>query len=439
VAQIFPFNGVRYNQNLGPDLLKVLCPPYDIINPQMQYELYNSNPHNFVRIEFNAESAQDNSQENRYSRAAAAIASWLADGILKQDNSPALYCHLHTFEAQGKNYRRYNLIARVKLEEWDTRIIRPHENIIPRAKSDRIKMLQTTHSNTSEVLAMYEDTHKVVSSILADQGKMAPIINTLDYAGQRHQVWALNQPSDIKEIQQVIEGQPLYIADGHHRYDSALTYRRDMVSRAGASSGLEGFNFVMMALLDFKDPGLLILPTHRLLKGLNPAIFAFLKSKLNGYFDIESLEIGSPDLWGKVDSLMTGIKPDMQKVRLAIYGLEAGKLSILTSRDIAAAEHVIAGTHSQIYKRLDVSLVDHVILDSLLGFVKDQDEGALMYTHDRKEAIDRVDKGEFQLAFILNPVRADTIKVIADARDRMPRKSTYFYPKSPAGLVFYKW
>jgi uncharacterized protein (DUF1015 family) len=438
VAQIFPFNGVRYNLQRANDLSKVLCPPYDIISPQQQEQFEKSDPYNFVKIEFNPEMPGDSSLDNRYTRAVANITNWLRDGILIRDERPAIYAHNHYFHYQGKTRQRLNLIGRIKLEEWETRAVRAHENIIPRAKSDRVNMLHACQANTSEVLSMYEDPQKVIPSILEANEKTAPIIDSEDYLGDRHRLWPITKASEIKKIQEVIDSQPLYIADGHHRYDSALSYRRDR-ARAGTSTGLEGFNYVMVALLDFKDPGLLILPTHRLLKGVNPALFSLLKSKLLGYFEIQSIDINAADLWKKVDSLLVGLKPDMPSVRLAVYGLEAGQLSVLTLRDLARVERAIAGTHSQLYKKLDVSLVDHVILDNILGFVRDRDENALIYTHDRQEALSRVQNGEYQLAFILNPVGPEIIKGIADAADRMPRKSTYFYPKSPAGLVFYKW
>jgi uncharacterized protein (DUF1015 family) len=439
VAQILPFNGIRYNPQMVPDLSKVLCPPYDIISPLQQQQLVRSDPYNFVKIEFNPEASGDSPTDNRYTRALANIHDWLASGILARDETPAIYAHVHGFRHQGRQLQRTNLIGRIKLEEWDTRLVRPHENIIPRAKSDRMNMLRACAANTSEVLSMYEDSQQIVPAILESSQKLAPIVDTLDYQGDSHRLWSITAPSELQAIQQLIESQPLYIADGHHRYDSALTHRREMLSKSDASSGLEGFNYVMMALLDFKDPGLLILPTHRLLKGLDPALLGLLKSKLLGYFEIQSIDINAPDLWKKVDSLLVGLKPDMQSAKLAVFGLEPGRLSILSVRDAARTERVIAGKHSQLYKKLDVSLVDHVILDTLFGFVKDRDEGALIYTHDREEALDRVKRGEYQLAFILNPVSPAIIKGIADAADRMPRKSTYFYPKSPAGLVFYKW
>jgi uncharacterized protein (DUF1015 family) len=439
VAQIFPFNGIRYNPQIAGDLCRTLCPPYDIISPAQQAGFLKASPYNFINIEFNPEKPEDSAEENRYTRAAANIADWLKREVLVRDEAAAIYAHLHTFKLEGRPLARWNLIGRVKLEEWERRAVRPHENIIPRAKSDRVNMLRYCQANTSEVLSMYEDPHKIVPAILNRYSSVPPVIDLQDYAGEGHQVWAISREDDLQQIQKLVEAQPLYIADGHHRYDSALTVGRELLARTADASGLEGFNYVMMALMDFKDPGLQILPTHRLLRGLEQTKLSLLKSKLLAYFEIQSLDAAAPDVWESASSILAGEKSGKPAAGLVLFGLEPDKLSVLTVRDQAAVERVIAGTHSQLYKRLDVSLVDHVILDSLLSFIRDRDPEALIYTHDREDAIRRVKQREYQLAFILGKVKPETIKGIADAADRMPRKSTYFYPKSPAGLVFYKW
>lgn len=439
MAEIRPFRGVRYNQQIISDLSAVICPPYDIITPQLQDELYQCSEYNFVRIEYNRELPQDNAQDNRYTRSAASIARWLEDGIFKFDSRPSFYIHQHSFTCQGRQYKRNNIMACIRLEEWEKKVIRPHENIIPRAKSDRLSLLWACQANTSPILAMFEDPRQIISFALTAQEVHPPLINVVDQFGERHRVWAVTQPEVIRQIQEVIADQPLYIADGHHRYDSALTYCREMVSRSSSYTGEEGYNFALASLVDFADPGLLILPPHRLLRGISRSLLNGLESQLRAFFDIEELPLNLPDLWQKVDSLLSGMKPDMERVRLAVFGLETDRLLILTLREIEAVNRLMPAFHVDLYKKLDVSLVDHVILEKLLAFDKDKEEKALIYCYDRMEALRRVEDREYQLAFLLNPVRPELIRSIADAGDRMPRKSTYFYPKSPAGLVFYKW
>jgi len=439
MAEIRPFRGIRYNQQNIPDLAKVICPPYDIIDPQQQDELYDTNEFNFVKIEYNKETHQDTSEDNRYTRAASNIEKWLNQGILKYDAKPALYIYTHHFTCMEKQYLRQNIIACVRLEEWDKKMILPHENIIPKAKSDRLSMLRTCQCNTSPVLMMYEDPKRIISSLVKDVEKNNPVIDFVDTWNERHQLWMLNQMEAIREIQQVIAVQPLYIADGHHRYDSALTYKREKTAQSGNTTGEEPFNFAMTVLFDFVDPGLVILPTHRLLRGITSSAMDGLKSKLQQFFDIEEFPIDMPDVWSRVDALLTGLKPDMKQVRIAIFGLTTNMLSILTLRDRNAVNQLIPSSHGDLYKMLDVSLVDHIILDKILAFDKDKEEDALVYSHNRKEVVERVKKQQYQLAFILNPVKPEIIRGIADAGDRMPRKSTYFYPKSPSGLVFNKY
>jgi uncharacterized protein (DUF1015 family) len=439
MAEIRPFRGVRYNQKVIRNPKKVICPPYDIISPQQQDALYKSSEYNFVRIEYNRETPQDNGKDNRYTRAAANIWNWARQGVLIVDDSPAFYLHEHHFSCLGKQYKRQNIIAGVRLEEWDKKIIRPHENIIPKAKSDRMSMLYSCQANTSPVLAMYADPEKVISSVTADQKKNEPIIDFEDPWGERHEVRVVTQPEAIRKMQAEIAKQPLYIADGHHRYDSALTYKRERVARQGSTTGEEGFNFVMTSLIDFADPGMVILPTHRLVRGVPRATMNNWKSQLKLFFDIEEMPIDAPDIWQKVNSLLTGMKPDMQQIRLAVFGLDTDRMLILTLRDYKMVSQLMPASHGDLYKHLDVSLVDHIILEKLLGYDKDKENIGLAYTHERAEAINRVKSQEYQMSFILNPVHPEVIKGIADAGDRMPRKSTYFFPKSPAGLVFYKW
>ncbi len=439
MAEIRPFRGVRYNQNRIKDLAKVLCPPYDIISPGLQDELYHTSEFNFVRIEYNRELPQDTPQDNRYTRAQANLTGWLRQGILETEAAPALYLHLHYFTCQGKSYRRQNILAGVKLEEWETRIVRPHENIIPKAKSDRLSMLYTCQANTSPVLAMYEDPHDVIKLTLEEQEKKTPVIDFIDSWDERHQVWAVIQPEVVEIIQNEIARQALYIADGHHRYDSALTYKRERATQTKGYTGNEGFNFVLTSLIDFADPGLVILPTHRLVRGVSKAIMAALSSQLAAFFEIEKFALNDPIAWQKVDARLTGMTTEMRKVSLAVYGLEGDQIFILTLRDQKTADQLMPAFHGELYRKLDVSLVDHVILENLLALNKDKEKIVLAYNHDRQDCVSRVKDGEYQMTFILNPVGPQVIRAIADAGDRMPRKSTYFFPKSPAGLVVYKW
>ena len=432
MAEVYPFRGVRYNQKLVKDLADVICPPYDIISPQLQPELYHRSEYNFVRLEFSRELPQDTTTDNKYTRSAATLEQWLEQGVLVVDEAPAIYLHDHYFHYKGKEFRRRGIIARVRLQEWDEMIIRPHEGTLVEHKSDRLSLLWALQANTSPILALFMDKRRQISSLLAAQEQRQPIIS-LSGGGERHNVWVITEPEAINRLSSIFANQPLYIADGHHRYESALTYQREKRACSSPVSGDEAFNFVMMTLVDFADSGLLILPPHRLVRGISKATLSQLPTKLKSFFAVEELSLNTPDVWQQVDNLLAAGKTD--EVKLVFFGAAEGRLLILRLRDQAAASQLMPYFHSELYKKLDVSVLDHVILEKLLG-LGGGEETNIGYSYDMRDAVNRVLEQEYQLAFLLSPVKSAVIKAIADAGDRMPRKSTYFYPKAPAGLVF---
>ncbi len=432
MAEVFPFRGVRYNQSLINDWSAVICPPYDIITPQQQQELYLTSEYNFVRLELGRELPQDTINDNKYTRAAATLEQWLKQGIVEVDETPAIYLHDQYFTHQGREYKRRGIIARVRVEEWDRMVIRPHEGTIAEPRSDRLSLLWALQANTSPILALFEDREKQISSLLATQEQSKPLLSLKSVDGEGHNVWAITEPEVVNQIGSSLAGQPLYIADGHHRYESALAYQRERHASSPPALGNEAFNFVMMTLVDFSDPGLIILPPHRLIRGISKPILDELMAKLKVFFEIEELPLSMPGVWQQVDDLLTGTN----EIRLIFFGLAAERLFVLRLRDLAAVSQMIPYFHSELYKRLEVSIIDHVILEKLLALSSEKEKTSLTYSYDRPDAVNRVLNQEYQLAFLLSPVKAEVIKAIADAGDKMPRKSTYFYPKLPAGLVF---
>jgi len=430
MAEIRPFRAVYYNRSMVGNLSDVICPPYDIITPQLEEDLYKRNKYNFVRIEHNRQLLQDSDIDNRYSRSAAKLKQWLEQKVLITDKEPTIYIHDHYFNSQGKKYRRRGLIVRVKIEEWHKNIIRPHEGTLAEAKSDRINLLESIRANTSPIMTLYEDREKYVSSLLESQETNGLLISLEEDNNEKHEVWQIKEPQAVGDICDGFIDKALYIADGHHRYESALIYQRQLLASSSVSKADAAFNYVMMTLVDFNDPGLVILPPHRLLRGLPELKLAGLGDKLGPFFDIEYLPLNLHNLWQRVDGLMA----DKSRVKLILFGPDRQKLLILTLRDAATTDRMIPYFHSEIYKRLDVSIVDHVILEELLG-LSSEDEKKISYNYDRTDAVEAVLNQEYQLAFIVSPVEAKTIKEIADVGDRMPRKSTYFYPKLPSGLI----
>jgi len=432
VAEIRSFRGVHYNESLIKDLSAVICPVYDIISPQQQQELYLRSEYNFVRLELGRELPQDTATDNKYTRSAATLEQWLKQGVLEIDETPAIYLHDQYFTYQGREYKRRGIIARVRLEEWDKMVVRPHEGTLVEPKSDRVSLLWALQANTSPILALFEDREQQISSLLVAQERRKPLISVRDVDGESHNVWAITEPEVINEVSNSLAGQPLYIADGHHRYESALAYQQERRAYLSSLSGDEAFNFVMMTLIDFSDPGLLILPPHRLIRGISKSTLSELMPKLKVFFEIEELPLSTPGVWEQVDHLLT----ETNGVRLILFGLAVDRLFVLRLRDLAPVSQMMPYFHSELYKRLDVSIVDHIILENLLELDSGKEKALLAYSYDGLDAVNRVLVQEYQLALLISPVKVEVIKAVADVGDKMPRKSTYFYPKLPAGLIF---
>ena len=431
MADVLPFRGLRYNQALIKDISRVICPPYDIIPPALHEELLQRDEHNFIRIEDASSQPQDNQNDNKYTRAATVLQQWLKEGALQPEKQPAIYIDDHYFTLLGKRQMRRGIIARVRLEEWDKGIIKPHENVIAVHVSDRINVLRQVQVNTSPILTMYQDKRRELASLLEQQVSLPPVMDIVLPEGDRHVIRAIIDPAVVQQITKYFANQVLYIADGHHRYTSALAYQREKMSTPGATPD-DPFNFVMMTLVDFEDPGMVILAPHRALRNLPQSVFNGFEEKLKTYFDVTRLPLDTPDVWQKVDMMQA----DGKFVRLACLTKNANNVLMLTLRQPEKLGETIPYFKNALYRKLDVSIVDNILLEKVLalgsGF---SDETKISYLYDRQDAISKVLKGEYQAAFFLKPINPELIKEVSDAGAKMPRKSTYFYPKAPAGLV----
>lgn len=430
MTDIRPFHGIHYNHSLLQDWTRVICPVYDIIPPQQQEELYTYSPYNFVRLEAGREVPQDTMSDNKYIRAAATLQEWLNQSTLVTDSDAAIYVHDHFFTYGKRQYKRRGLIVRVRLEEWDKMVIRPHESTLSEPKTDRLSLLYAIQANTSSILSMYQDEKGELAALLDARTQNPPFIDLPVTGGEGHRVWALTEPDTISAIRAHLLERPLYIADGHHRYESALNYRRQ--KRAALhTNNEEPYDFVMMTLIEFNDPGLLILPPHRLVRGISRSVFDGLKTQLELFFTMEEWPLDVPEALEKLDKLLQ----EKEDGRLVLFGLNKNHVSIINLIDRSAITPMMPYFCSDLYKKLEVSLIDHVVLDKLMALSHEKDKANLGYCYDHQDAINRVLSGEYQLAFLLTSIRAEIIKAIADVGDKMPKKSTYFYPKVPAGLI----
>jgi uncharacterized protein (DUF1015 family) len=417
-----PFKGIRYNQRIVGDLAQIICPPYDVITPEQQKRYCEESSYNAIRLEFPAESQEPT--VDRYQRAAITFQQWLKQGVLQLDSISSFYLHDHGFEYSGKKKVRRGLIARVKLEPWGSGIY-PHEETFPKAKGDRLQLMRACRASFSPLLSLYHDSEQRIAPILSRIAQEKPLISSraqrsnLPDSNEAHTLWTITEPEIKKELSKFLSSRPLYVADGHHRYETALAYQQER-AKEQSLTGKEAFQYVMLELVDFSDPGLVVLPLHRLVRGIVPSTLLKLEDQLRDFFALGSIPLKAGDCQLPVDSC------------LGILGLQPRSLVVLKRRQGISLEATMPSNRSQAYREFDISILNHIILDKMLGLTSKED---IAYTVDLKEAHQQIKEGKYQLAFLLNPPQPEMVKAVADAQDRMPSKSTYFYPKLPAGLI----
>jgi len=431
MADIQPLQGIRYVSQAVGDLSQVVAPPYDVISEEAQARYYARNPYNIIRLELGRDEPGDTILNNRYTRAATMLAEWRVEDILREDDAPRYYCYQQVFTYSGQSYTRTSLLARVRLEPWSARVVLPHEQTLAKPKSDRLKLMEACATNISPIMSLYDDPQgrmrKLLSSYAAD-----PEIKIIDEAQEEHRLQAITDEQSIALIQDFFSERRLYIADGHHRYETALNYREEVLAMHKDLHSDDAVNFVLMALIDLDDPGLLVLPTHRLVSSLSQdALAALSNQRLGQYFTVRELAMGDypPEVPLQMLAQADGDVPSC-----VICTAEQSWLVSLNEQGKARMEQT---GHSTAWNALDVAVAHTLILEALLGLTADDFTAGthVRYTRDTQQALQAVQKGEAQVAVLLNPTRVRQICEVAEADDRMPQKSTYFYPKLITGLV----
>jgi uncharacterized protein (DUF1015 family) len=433
-GRIIAFKGIRYNQKLVKDLAKVVCPPYDVITPEQQAFYYSRSEYNVIRLEYAAFHANDTRTGRKYEIAANTLQQWMEDKVLCLDKQAAFYLHDHYFDYLDVKRKRRGLVVRVKLEPWYHGIF-PHENTFPEAKNDRLQLMRACQVNISPILALYNDSHKELSAILSVAEQSTPIID-LPYSNERHVVWSITDSELINHISKLLNPEPLYIADGHHRYETALIYQNEKRESFFKNKGKnvnaiditksDACNYVMMTLVDFSDSGLLMSPIHRLVRGIEYITLASLRKRLDNFFTVESINLTAQT----IEALRQNMIDDTD---IAVFGLEPQSVILLKKLKSNAIDRLMPQNHTKAYNNLSISIFNHIVLKEILKLAEDSKN--IAYSADVKEAYQQIEAGNFQLAFLLNPTGADIIKDISHGRERMPYKSTYFHPKLPTGLV----
>lgn len=430
MAEVRPLRGLRYVREKVGDLAQVVTPPFDIISKEAQARYYARNPYNVIRLELTQEKPTDGTLDNVYTRAAATFAEWRLEEVLQQESTAAYYMYQQQFTYGGRSYTRTSLMARVRLEPWDARVILPHEHTLAKAKEDRLNLLRACSANFSPIMCMYDDPQSRIRRLLNSYAPNAEV-QIVDEDKVEHRLQPITDQEQIGLIQNFFAQRQLYIADGHHRYTTALNYRDEIQRQRGRLDPEDGVNFVLMALIDLDDPGMLVLPTHRLLSGLSREALNKLSSEqLGQYFTVQPLANGTSR-----EAMLQQLElAGREQPALVIYRPEQ---SLLLRLNAAGEQRMAASGRTAAWNKLDVATAQMLVLEDLLGIsAEDMAAGKYVrYTHDEAQLFQAVQSGEAQAALILNATPLRQVCDVAQADDRMPQKSTYIYPKLITGLV----
>ncbi len=420
MAEVKGFAGVRYRLDRPEAAEAVIAPPYDVVSPEDREGLLQRSEHNVIRLELPVDQSGDNEQENRYTRAAALYREWLASGVLQQDGEPCLYVYGQRYEVSGREQERLGLLAALKIEPYEAGVVLPHEQTFPKHKEDRFRLLSTAEAQFSPIFGLYSAPEAEVREGLVRVTEGEPAAAARDRDGVLHRLWPVSDPEFAEWLTGVFAGKQVFIADGHHRYETSLRYR-DHRRAQTPDAPLSAFDYVMTFLVEMDDPGLVLLPTHRMVRQGLPAA-AELRSRLEEAFTVEEVSLDDADQLAH------------HQVGLVLPETgQAGRAWRLTLKDPALLAQVGEG-QSAAWRDLDVVLLHHLVFDRLLGL---DEEDNIVYTRDPAEARSGAVSGQFSASFLLPYPRVEELKLVAGAGDKMPHKSTYFWPKAVTGLVIY--
>ncbi len=443
MARIFPFRGITYAQDQIGDLAVVMTQPYDKITPEMQDRYYGRHDKNFVRIAKGRGLDGDGENENPYTRANDCFQSWLADGTLVQDDTPCIYVYQTEFTVPGaaQTQLRTGFIALAQLQDFSEGGVKPHEQTFDGPKADRLKLMMTTGANFECIFMLYSDPQQIASRILEETitaGK--PTLEVTTEEGETHRIWPVSDPAKIRVVTETLTGKELFIADGHHRYETAVNYMKAMRTAGRHCEGTESFENYMMTFVNMADD-LTILPTHRLIGGTAGFDARQMLQKLSDWFSVEEFLFSDPAGERTARRAMTSAlaaKADRNAFGFYAHGLNACVL--LTLKEGLDPADRIEGPESMAYKRLDVVVLHKIIFNQILQVEADQhDEGGNVWFERVADAgMDQVRDGTRQAIFVLNPTRIEEVQEIAGSGEKMPQKSTDFYPKLLSGVVMNK-
>ncbi len=424
MAQIIPFRGYRYNPEIVGDLSAVVSPPYDRVDPETQERLYDRSPHNIVRIIKGKRESGDGDAENVYTRAATTLAQWIRGKVLVRDPEPGLYVYHQEYSFGGERLTRKGVIALGKLEPEK---VHAHERTLKGPKEDRLRLMRATEANFGHIFMLYNDPQRAADAALQRAIDGCPVAaEAADADGNAHRIWRITDSRVIQDVQAAVADKDLYIADGHHRYETAVNFMRECQSRGWRPAAPESFDVRLMTLFNVAEPGMSIRPIHRLVHGISD-------------FDADRfLEQAQRDFFVRRHASFDEMSAATAEHQAHVFGFATcDHYATLRLRSEGVLDDRIADTWSQDYKHLDVSILHSAILEPFLGIdaAALENETNVTYTVDLQRARKAVDRGDEQMVFVLNPTSAEEVVRVADHGEKMPQKSTDFYPKLLTGLV----
>ena len=437
LADFRPLRAWRYSP-AKVSMSDVIAPPYDIISPQKQIQLYNKSIYNCIRLILNKQETLDNEKNNPYTRAKHFFQDWKKQNILVQEHSPSYYLYeqiFHDPETFGVKTRRA-ILGRLKLEPFDKGIVIPHEKTLSKAREDRKRLLETTHTNFSPIFGLYEDEQGEIQKLIETCLEHAPLFEAEDEEGIRHVVWAISDPVQTERLHQAVLAKKIYIADGHHRYQVSLDHSIRQREAQGNPKGELLSDFTMMALVEFNDTGLILMPTHRMISDFQGYDEAKALTEIKKYFDVSVID--ESELLEKLKDhpQPSEEKSKPQPIQYGLY-FSSKKSYWLTLKDFSKVTAYMPPGRGHAWYKLDVAVLSHFVLRELYSLEESLWESTIRYSHSQHEAIERVKKGEFRAAFLLKAPHVEVLREMGKAGELMPQKSTYFWPKLASGLIFY--
>lgn len=433
MPQIAAFRGLRYDLGHVGALSDVVAPPYDVIGPELQDQLYKRHPANVIRLILNRIEPGDTDTNNRYSRAARFLRNWQQEGLLRRDQHAAVYVYHQVFDYGGQRFTRKGFMSRVRLERFGEGKIYPHEETHASAKADRLLLTRACRANLSQIFGIYPDADNAAQNLLEAAIAGVTPLEATDHLGVVHRMWPVTDERIIGQVAALMSPQPMFIADGHHRYETACNYR-DELAAAGPLDANHPANFVLTMSISMNDRGLIVLPTHRLFRGLPELTATDLREKFGNLLAARPGGRGAAaarDIWQHIET-------DDEQGQLGFFTAADQQWTVASITDAGRKRMAeIASEHSRDWQGLGVAILHRLVIETLLGA---RDLPKANYVHLVDEVVDGIEQGDpeggrYPLAALVMPATVAHIQAISEFGERMPAKSTYFYPKLLSGLV----